>query len=204
MPTTRTLNQIISEFREIADCHLQINSFAAGSLDDFASSGDTKYPSLWVSFNGGTVASKETFRFSFWVVDRVKKDRSNLQEIFSDTRQIIKDIIAQLKDAEYKWTASVSVDLEEVFEPFNEDEVAGYVFQVEIGQHNEFSTCAIPYSSSPTVGRSANNTVTIVNQSGATVTTVAGGNTYTVTVVSVISDTIDSNTATDIVVDNIN
>ncbi len=151
----RTLNQIVSEFKEIADQHRQINNFTVGTIEDFATSGTTNYPAWWVSYqSNGFEDRRENFSFSFWVVDRVKKDRSNLIEVHSDMKQIAMDIIAQLNDSAYKWAIDKNISLSAIYEPFHEDEIAGWTFDVTISQAFTKDVCQIPFIQSPTVGRS--------------------------------------------------
>lgn len=151
----RTLNQIVGEFKEIADQHRQINNFTVGTIEDFATSGTTNYPAWWVSYqNNGFEDRRENFSFSFWVVDRVKKDRSNLIEIHSDMKQISMDIIAQLNDSAYKWSIDSNITLSAIYEPFHEDEIAGWTFDVTISQAFTKDVCQIPFIASPTIGRS--------------------------------------------------
>ena len=151
----RTLNQIVGEFKEIADQHRQINNFTVGTIEDFATSGTTNYPAWWVSYqNNGFEDRRENFSFSFWVVDRVKKDRSNLIEVHSDMKQIAMDIIAQLNDSAYKWSIDSNISLSAIYEPFHEDEIAGWTFDVTISQAFTKDVCQIPFINPPTVGRS--------------------------------------------------
>jgi hypothetical protein len=151
----RTLNQIVSEFKEIADQHRQINNFTVGTIEDFATSGTTNYPAWWVSYqSNGFEDRRENFSFSFWVVDRVKKDRSNLIEVHSDMKQIAMDIIAQLNDSAYKWAIDKNISLSAIYEPFHEDEIAGWTFDITISQAFTKDVCQIPFIQSPTVGRS--------------------------------------------------
>jgi hypothetical protein len=151
----RTLNQIVGEFKEIADQHRQINNFTVGTIEDFATSGTTNYPAWWVSYqNNGFEDRRENFSFSFWVVDRVKKDRSNLIEIHSDMKQIAMDIISQLNDSAYKWSIDSNITLSAIYEPFHEDEIAGWTFDVTISQAFTKDVCQIPFIASPTIGRS--------------------------------------------------
>ena len=64
----RTLNQIINELKEIAKQHYQINSFTVGTLDDFATSGDTRYPAMWVSYENAAIAQRtESYTLSIWI-----------------------------------------------------------------------------------------------------------------------------------------
>jgi hypothetical protein len=151
----RTLNQIVSEFKEIANQHRQINNFTVGTIEDFATSGTTNYPAWWVSYQtNGFEDRRESFSFSFWIVDRVKKDRSNLIEVHSDTKQIAMDVIAQLNDAAYKWSIDKNISLSAIYEPFHEDEIAGWTFDITIGQAFTKDVCQIPFIASPTIGRS--------------------------------------------------
>lgn len=151
----RTLNQIIGEFQEIANQHRQINNFTVGTIEDFATSGTTNYPCWWVSYqNNGFEDRRENFSFTFWVLDRVKKDRSNLIEIHSDCKQIAMDIIAQLNDAMYKWSIDQNITLSAIYEPFHEDELAGWTFDVTISQPFTKDVCQIPFISPIAVGRS--------------------------------------------------
>lgn len=162
----RTLNQIIGEFQEIANQHRQINNFTVGTIEDFATSGTTNYPCWWVSYqNNGFEDRRENFSFTFWVLDRVKKDRSNLIEIHSDCKQIAMDIIAQLNDAMYKWSIDQNITLSAIYEPFHEDELAGWTFDVTISQPFIKDVCQIPFIEPITVGRSQSgyNPNTLVN-----------------------------------------
>jgi hypothetical protein len=151
----RTLNQIIGEFQEIANQHRQINNFTVGTIEDFATSGTTNYPAWWVGYDSNAFASRtEDFTFKFWLVDRVKKDRSNLIEIHSDLKQVAMDIIAQLNDSGYGWKVSESVNLSAIYEPFHEDEVAGWSFDFTISQPFTKDVCQIPFIEPIAIGRS--------------------------------------------------
>ena len=149
----RTLNQIINELKEIANQHLQINSFNAGTLDDFATSGDTRYPAMWVTYQNASIAQRtESFSFSIWIVDRVKKDRTNLIEIHSDCKSILNDIKAQLNAPGYGWSLTQDWNYQAVFEPFMEDEVAGWFADITISQPFSNDTCQIPFNQEPIPG----------------------------------------------------
>jgi len=149
----RTLNQIINELKEIANQHLQINSFNAGTLDDFATSGDTRYPAMWVSYENAAISSRtESYSFSIWIVDRVKKDRSNLIEVHSDCKSILNDIKAQVMNPGYGWVVGQDWNYQAIFEPFMEDEVAGWLADITITQPFSNDTCQIPFNQEPIPG----------------------------------------------------
>jgi hypothetical protein len=151
----RTLNQIVGEFQEIANQHRQINNFTVGTIEDFATSGTTNYPAWWVGYDSNAFASRtEDFTFTFWLVDRVKKDRSNLIEVHSDMKQVAMDVIAQLNDSGYGWKVSETVNLSAIYEPFHEDEIAGWSFDFTISQPFTKDVCQIPFISPIAIGRS--------------------------------------------------
>lgn len=159
MATVRTLNQILDQFREVANQHRQINNFTVGTADDWATSGTTNYPAWWVTYEDADFEErKELFNFTFIVVDRVKKDRSNLQEIHSDTKLICRDIITQLRDPYYQWSTTYNTNLQAIYEPFHEDEVAGWSFTFTIGQPFTNDKCAIPFRETPTISYPADST----------------------------------------------
>lgn len=163
----RTLNQIVGEFQEIANQHQQINNFIVGTIEDFATSGTTNYPAWWIGYDSNAFASRtEDFTFTFWLVDRVKKDRSNLIEVHSDMKQVAMDIIAQLNDAVYGWKINEDITLSAIYEPFMEDEVAGWSFDVTISQPFTKDVCQIPFTNPISIGRSQSgyNPNTPVNQ----------------------------------------
>ena len=150
----RTLNQIINELKEIAKQHYQINSFTVGTLDDFATSGDTRYPAMWVSYENAAIAQRtESYTLSIWIVDRVKKDRSNLIEVHSDCKSILNDIKAQMTNPVYGWSLTQDWNYQAVFEPFMEDEVAGWFADITITQPFSNDSCQIPFIESPVVGQ---------------------------------------------------
>ena len=149
----RTLNQIVNELKEIANQHLQINSFHAGTLDDFATSGDTRYPAMWVTYENAAIGEKtEAYSFTLFIVDRVKKDRSNLIEVHSDCKSILNDIKAQLNAPGYGWSLTQDWNYQALFEPFMEDEVAGWFADITITQAFSNDTCQIPFNQEPIPG----------------------------------------------------
>ena len=64
------------------------------------------------------------------------------------------DIIAQLNDSGYGWKVSEGVNLSAIYEPFHEDEVAGWSFDFTISQPFTKDVCQIPFISPIAIGRS--------------------------------------------------
>ena len=47
-----TLNQIVQQLQEIANNHLQVNTWGFGDIWEIAASGDIQYPLNWVTLEG--------------------------------------------------------------------------------------------------------------------------------------------------------
>lgn len=100
----------IDDFRLLSDHHKQLNSFGWGDYDDFSYVVDSRdkqdnptyqapyYPYLFVIPN---TAVQEfgfmTYEFTVIVSDIVERDLDNMIDVWSDTNQIMDDIISQFR-----------------------------------------------------------------------------------------------------------
>ncbi len=182
-----TLNQVIKNLNNIANAHYQINSFGNGSVIEFATSGITEYPAMWVDYEPPILQGNAyTHVLRIYVMDRLIKGKQNELELFSDIQQICLDIIAQLNSTIYGWKlVSDNITLNPFSEPRFDDEDAGYYFDVNLKVPFTYDRCQIPFDSTIT-NAGTSNLVTIVNQNGTVITTLKGGETYTVIQVSAI------------------
>lgn len=181
----KTLNQAIAALKQIADADDQINSFGCGSIQEFATSGVTNYPAMWVDYEPQYIQNNNLFYvFRIYLADRLMKGKKNEQEVFSDMLQVCTDIVAQMSSNIYGWKLDTS---NIVFTPFSDpkfdDEDAGYYFDLIIKQAFTYDRCSIPFNSSITNPGSV-DVVRIVDQDGNLIATVPIGNTYTVLVVN--------------------
>ena len=193
-----TLNQVIKNLNNIANAHYQINSFGNGAVVEFATSGTTNYPAMWVDYEPSQVQGNAYLHvLRIYIADRLIKGKKNELELFSDIQQICLDVISQISSNIYGWKLlSDNITLNPFSEPRFDDEDAGYYFDVTLRIPFTYDTCQIPFDSTITnVGTT--NLVTIIDQNGNTITTLKGGEVYQVLVVSTIdggaSDTIYSN-----------
>lgn len=189
--STSTINQIIKQIDSFASAHRQINSFGVGRIYDFAASGDTKYPSLWVDYGNTSVnnvnmgGSEYTTSIRVYIVDRLMKGATNETEVVSDTQQTALDLISYLSNSYvFTWLIDSSIQLTVVGDPSQDDEVAGYYFDLNFRQAFEKDRCAIPFTSNPSPSGAADYHVTIYDQDGNVITTVQPMSSYTVTLVS--------------------
>jgi hypothetical protein len=83
------------------------------------------------------------------MIDRVKKDRSNMQEVLSDTVRTLSDFRIQIEQPAYGWEISFS-ESTPVYEEYMEDEVAGWETTFTITQPFINDVCAIPFIVPPT------------------------------------------------------
>ena len=201
-----TINNYKSLFSDIAAAHYQLNSYGFGEAWEIEQlmNKDITYPCLFVAPISSTTTDQTNQRtFRLLVFDLVKRsdvDNSQCTEVWSDTEQIINDII-KIMDNENDVYDLVGGD--PVLEPFKEeftDWVTGW--KVDLVLESEFNSnyCDIPASSFSTPGGSTTS-VTIKDENGNVIATINGGGSYSVTVLTGINDTLTANVTT--IVDNI-
>lgn len=91
-----TYNNTIQLFDNIATAHKQINTFGTGELWEVNGiiKPELKGFILWVAPVNTTITDQTTIRtFTVLVMNIVKKDKSDEQEVLSDSEQILIDII---------------------------------------------------------------------------------------------------------------
>jgi hypothetical protein len=178
-----TLNQIVQQLQEIANNHLQVNTWGFGDIWEIAASGDIQYPLNWVTLEGvdvSTSAKTETYKFSLLFMDAVKNGEINETEVLSDQLSIAKDFLAQLKHPSYDWNFQDNVSTLEDFTERFVDSVSGWKMNIAFVLPFTSDRCAMPY-----VGNVSQSSVcpvvTIYSSTGTIITTVAAGGSYTTT-----------------------
>ena len=104
------LKTFIDDFKLLADHHKQINSFGWGDFDEFSYNVDSRdkqsnptynppyYPYMFVIPNNSTQEfGFMTYQFDIIVSDLVDRDLENMIDGWSDTNQIMDDIISQFR-----------------------------------------------------------------------------------------------------------
>lgn len=148
-----TLNQVIKNLSNIASAHYQVKSFGNGSVQEFATSGVTNYPAMWVDYEPSQVQGRSYLHvLRIYVADRLIKGKKNEQDVLSDVQQICLDIIAQAQNSKlYGWTlVSDSVTLFPFSEPRFDDEDAGYYFDLTLKVPFDYDRCQIPFTAAIT------------------------------------------------------
>ena len=201
-----TINNYKTLFNNIQAAHFQLNSFGFGEawqVEELMNK-DITYPCMFVvPVSSATLEQAQQRTFRILIFDLVKRgdiDNSQTTEVWSDTEQILNDVIKIIKKNSNDYDLIGDPTLEPFMEEFT-DWVTGWRSDITIESELNSNFCDVPASSfiSPPSGSSCS--VTIEDQSGNVLATVNGGGSYTVTVLSGINDTLTANVTT--IIDNI-
>lgn len=139
-----TLNQLIADLQTIATNHEQINSFFFGDIADLGSEGSIQYPVFYADVAPSNFTYKVIgLNLQIMVMDIVKKDLANENDVLSDCLQIIEDIIIKLRDPAKVYLIQDSINLN----PFSDsqgDEVSGWTANFTINIPSTYNECAVP------------------------------------------------------------
>lgn len=91
-------NNVIDALKCVAITHGMVNNVSSGDADEIDIAGNNVYPLVHIVPQQVVANVKAiTYNFSVLVMDLVKHDDRNEQQVLSDTLQIILDIISQYK-----------------------------------------------------------------------------------------------------------
>lgn len=140
-----TYNNIINAFATFASEHSQINSFGYGSIEDVGATQVKQYPYLFVSPKSSILGDAyATLKFNILLMDKLKEDNTNEQEIHSDVLSIIGDFRSWLDRSSY---SEFSVTEQNNIYPFSQrfgDYVAGWTYELELKTEMINGLCNIP------------------------------------------------------------
>jgi len=151
-----TYNQILTYFSSIAYHHEQIMSFGVGDFtqitNDVETKQEPKYTRMYVvpanvEFNQNHIH----YNFSVVVMDKVEDDLSNLQEVMSDTLDIVKDIwtvFYRSYTEQQGWFSNIIMgDWEPDCHPFTErfeTTLGGWTMHIRMSAPFDYNSCVIP------------------------------------------------------------
>lgn len=155
--SAQTVNQIINSIDSFASAHQQIHSFGKGNITDFATSGDTRYYSVWVDVLPTTInfsnqnTNTYTTSLRIYVLSRLAKGGTNYIEVISDSQSIVLDMVAYLGNPStaFEWVLEASA-MNPVGDPQFDDELAGQIIDLNFRQYLTRDRCAIPFTTDPT------------------------------------------------------
>lgn len=186
MPTPITYNQLIKVLKDFAASHLQLHDFGVGDFWELTSrdengldSSDPKtYPLMWCFPLPSPITDKvDNLTMSIAFMDLVNNGEGNEEEVHSDMREVIKDLIAHLMNNPiYSFTLEDTVTTEPFTERFD-DTVTGWVATFTLRQPFVQDRCAIPFD--PVPSGTGDASVKILDSEGNVIETVSCGGSYT-------------------------
>jgi hypothetical protein len=142
----KTLNQIVAEVENWASSHLQVHSFGQGDIWEISpSSSQFTFPLMWVTVGQSDPREMEMVdQFNVLVCDLVDTGEKNELEVLSDTRQILRDLVAWYRQ---QHSAAYIVEFQGSITPFTErfaERVSGHALTIRLRQPYDYDSCAIP------------------------------------------------------------
>ena len=153
--------KILQAIESFANQHLQVKKFASdfpAQIPNFANK-DEQYPILFVSPTDTIYnLNSNTFDIKVYCFDIIKKDRSNINTILSDTNTILNDLVIWLGSGDlagidiYDTTTSTAIPIDNALL----DYAAGWVVEIKL-EVDSYTICNIPFNNIPMVIDICNN-----------------------------------------------
>jgi hypothetical protein len=144
-----TLNQITDVFKQIADSHEQIKTFSNYSMDELKVR-ELIYPVLHFHCDDCVIKNNEiSYTCNVILLDRVNKDLTNREDVFSDMLQVAADIKTYLQ-AQNGNTFPLRIEPEaQIFKTnfiTNNDNCVGWNLQLKVKANYNNRPCQIPFA----------------------------------------------------------
>lgn len=144
-----TLLQVSRALSEIAGAHVQVADYFWGDWSDSFEGRVQKYPAVVCNVTPFVPFTKITsITVNIIVVDQVARDQSNLNEVESDTLQILHDFFRVMKHSP-NWKDFCAIQTAGVnlkFKDKSPDEVAGWQMAITIKMIESEGLCDLPLS----------------------------------------------------------
>jgi hypothetical protein len=141
-----TYKQILSDFKEIARAHEQINSYGYGDIEqltnDIVTEVEPVYTKMYIVPGDTQLAQNElTYNFQIIITDQLNADYSNQRDLMNDTLEICKDVFTVLYLSEYEseWNCVCTPFLENY-----ETVLGGWMMNLVITQPFDYNRCVLP------------------------------------------------------------
>lgn len=144
---------MVGTFSDIATNHLQLQSFNSGSLNDLdiEKLDADKFPLLYITPKPATVDA-QTLMYSFDVVvaDQIQEDMADIDDTYSETLLIIKDVISNFRQAVQteSWADQrTDIEMPITLTPFTSrfaNLLTGWAGTFNIVVNNENNLCIVP------------------------------------------------------------
>ena len=155
MSSILDLNQIYSILENIAQRHYQINSFGIGRIEDFDVAGNQTPPTLYVTVISGTLFKSDTsdsypvkeLTLELRVLDLVNTSKDNLNDVHSDTFQILSDVVLSINQDPYFQNSQLQLMGDVNLSPLEEwsnDNSSGWMCELSFRMKNNTAFCNLP------------------------------------------------------------
>ena len=143
-----TLNQLIQKLNDFATAHQQVHSFGFGDLWEIEASGAKNAVNMWANVVNGAVdinGKQSSIDFRVCIMDLVKKDESNENEVLSDIYLIGLDLVAYLNNNSNwdSYTIANNITLTPFTERFDND-WSGWIIDFTLTNRFLSDYCQIP------------------------------------------------------------
>lgn len=139
-----TLNQIVKQITTFANNHEQIKFVYFGDVWERLSNGEVTYPAMFFTLIDAQILAKQIqYNFSIYVMDRMLMEETNETEVLSDMTLVGQDLVAELRDPKYNWTASDNMPMT-FYTESDPDYLAGVKIDFSLTLSSLNDTCQIP------------------------------------------------------------
>ncbi len=148
-----TVNQITELFRDIANRHLQINSFKPAQDFNIDAEEALLFPVLVVNPTGSEMPKKDngftsySISFSMQVLDLMNKDRDNEDDVISDTLTILREVVNEFSTHPDYMEDALDITGNISFTPIRggyDSDVSGWRCSITFESPNNLSYCTSP------------------------------------------------------------
>lgn len=157
-----TYNGLLKVLSGVVSRHLILKDFDIGSDADFAASRKYIYPMLYITPISGTFFKSEAnysypvkeIKLKLRALDLVNKGLDNLQDIQSDTQQILADILTEINEDPYYATVFCQIvgDIDMApLQAWSDEELSGWETELTFRLKNQTSYCGLPITQTPVI-----------------------------------------------------
>lgn len=157
-----TYNQQIKLFNDIHAVHNSIKGFGNGPFHEYSDSelsANGLGQNLWVDYESSPIEDGvKKDKFTLYVLDFVNKDVSNRNEVLSDTKRTMEDIIAILHNPLYYdfFEIEQTSDIKPVYDEKEVTEECGVYCEVVLKQDFDYNSCQANITGLPNVVGTSN------------------------------------------------
>tara|TARA_R110000851_G_scaffold291477_3_gene445872 strand:+ start:459 stop:1469 length:1011 start_codon:yes stop_codon:yes gene_type:complete len=147
----QTLNQILQNLTYFADAHTQVFSSGFGFKSDINSfvNNNPNLSCLFFEITGNTFnTNTQDYNFRIYCLDAKQKDNNNLQDVLSDTSQILVDLRKYLINVFETngafWSDNINSNSSVPYTNYTDDLLIGWSLDIQISSGLLISDCDIP------------------------------------------------------------